>query len=596
MPHHSPADPQLPRPTAPTQLRWSLRACALLLTLAGSWQAGQAAETKLTAQRLFDPLHLVDVQIELSDEDWDTLRTQTRSFAEALTKDMPTSPFTYMKGHVTIDGVRIENVGIRKKGFLGSLSESRPSLKIKFAEYVDQKPTQGLDRLTLNNNNQDPSRLSQYMTYKLFNESGTVAPRCNFAKVTVNGKYLGIYSNVESVKPAFLQHGFGDASGALFEGTITDFFAGFAEKFEKKNKRAKFEQIRKVVAVLEQEEIDLAALDQLVDIKAFVKFWATESLVGFWDGYTQNQNNFFIYQNPADSKFYFIPWGTDSAFTSSMPLPPFRIRPRAVHSQSVLANRLYRIPQTQQLYHETIAELMDKYWNEEQLVGELDRVEAFLKPHVSPRNRGFSRGVGKMRTFIKTRADILKEELADGPITLRSREKMPIYFKEIGTAKAKFSTQWYAKTPSAPESQGEVEFEMQLDGKPVKFQQLGVIAEYGRSRRGGDRPPSIIFTGKKEPNGKKLTLSLGMKADQFHPTDGKTVDVGGMLVDGFVLFNLGRMKFAGGTASLEQAELKDGSPVKGEITVRIMQMTGGQPIKSRPTRQPKPGQTNPSSD
>ncbi|MEO1996263.1 MAG: CotH kinase family protein [Planctomycetaceae bacterium] len=561
---------------------------ALLIVTAGLSRSVSAAETALTARRLFDPLHLVDVQIELPADDWDTLRKQTRSFAEALKKETAKSPFTYQKGHVTIDGVRIENVGIRKKGFLGSLNEQRPSLKIKFSEYVDQQPTQGLDRLTLNNNNQDASRLSTYMTYKLFNESGTVAPRCNFAKVTVNGKYLGIYSNVESVKPPFLKHGFGDAAGALFEGTITDFFAEFAEKFEKKNKHAKFVQIRKVVEVLERDELDLAALDQLIDIKAFVKFWATESLVGFWDGYTQNQNNFFIYQNPADTKFYFIPWGTDSAFTSSMPLPPFRIRPRAVHSQSVLANRLYRHPQTQELYHETIAELMDKYWDEELLLAELDRVEKFLKPHVLKRNRGFSRGVDKMRTFVKTREDILKKELADGPITLRSREKIPIYFKEIGEAKATFTTQWYAKTPAAPEAQGEVEIELQLDGKPVAFQQMGVIAEYGRARGGGERPPTIIFTGKREPGGKKLTLSIGMTPDQFHPTAGETVAVGGMLVEGFFLFNLGNMKFAGGTASLENAAMEDGSPVKGKITVQILQMTGGKPVRPNPARQPKP--------
>jgi spore coat protein CotH len=560
----------------------------MLIVTAGLTRPVSAAETTLTARHLFDPLHLVDVQIELPADDWDTLRKQTRSFAEALKKETAKSPFTYQKGHVTIDGVRIENVGIRKKGFLGSLNEQRPSLKIKFSEYVDQQPTQGLDRLTLNNNNQDASRLSTYMTYKLFNESGTVAPRCNFAKVTVNGKYLGIYSNVESVKPPFLKHGFGDDAGALFEGTITDFFAEFAEKFEKKNKHAKFDQIRKVVEVLERDELDLAALDQVVDIKAFVKFWATESLVGFWDGYTQNQNNFFIYQNPADTKFYFIPWGTDSAFTSSMPLPPFRIRPRAVHSQSVLANRLYRHPQTQKLYHATIAELMDKYWDEELLLAELDRVEKFLEPHVLKRNRGFSRGVDKMRTFVKTREDILKKELADGPITLRSREKMPIYFKEIGEAKATFTTQWYAKTPAAPEAQGEVELEMKLDGKPVAFQQVGVIAEYGRARGGGERPPTIIFTGKREPSGKKLTLNISTTPDQFHPTAGETVAVGGMLVEGFFLFNLGNMKFAAGTASLENAAMEDGSPVKGKITVQILQMTGGKPIRSNRARQPKP--------
>ncbi len=41
------------------------------------------------------------------------------------------------------------------------------------------------------------------MAYKLFNDAGVQAPRCSFAKVTVNGEYLGLYSNVESIgKPS----------------------------------------------------------------------------------------------------------------------------------------------------------------------------------------------------------------------------------------------------------------------------------------------------------------------------------------------------------------------------------------------------------
>ena len=38
----------------------------------------------------------------------------------------------YVEGDVTIDGHKIEEVGNKKKGFLGSLNDERPSLKIKF--------------------------------------------------------------------------------------------------------------------------------------------------------------------------------------------------------------------------------------------------------------------------------------------------------------------------------------------------------------------------------------------------------------------------------------------------------------------------------
>ena len=53
------------------------------------------------------------------------------------------------------------------------------------------------------NNKQDPSIVSQFLTYRLFNQVGVQAPRVGFARVTVNGTYLGVYSNVESVEKPF---------------------------------------------------------------------------------------------------------------------------------------------------------------------------------------------------------------------------------------------------------------------------------------------------------------------------------------------------------------------------------------------------------
>ena len=146
---------------------------------------------------------------------------------------------TCTRADITIDGKVIPSVGIRTKGFIGSLNPERPSLKVKFDEYLDQSPIEGLDRLTLNNNVQDESLASQYLTYKLFNKVGVPAPRINHAKVTVNGEYLGIYAHVESVRGPFIKRNFGDYSGEFYEGTIADFYPQAVENIEAKNKHSK---------------------------------------------------------------------------------------------------------------------------------------------------------------------------------------------------------------------------------------------------------------------------------------------------------------------------------------------------------------------
>ena len=156
---------------------------------------------------------MLDIEIELAKADWDQVRRQTRTWSEALALEIPESPFTWVKADIAIDGKWIENVGIRKKGWLGSQDERRPSLKVSFSEYQDQQPFGEIRGLTLNNNKQDPAGVCQRLAYRLFRESGTVAPHCNLARVTVNGEYLGVYSNVESIKRPLLERGFGSGSG-----------------------------------------------------------------------------------------------------------------------------------------------------------------------------------------------------------------------------------------------------------------------------------------------------------------------------------------------------------------------------------------------
>ena len=187
---------------------------------------------------LFPTDRLLDIQISLANQDWDTIRFQQRNieteFQERRKFEPIDPPYTYVEGRITIDDVAFPQVGIRKKGFIGSQDSTRPSLKIKLNYVNTKQQIDGLTSLTFNNNKQDHSLMSQFMSYALFNAAGSPAPRCAYAKVTVNSRYLGVYCHVETVRRPFLKRKFGNDQGVLYEGTVVDFFPGWSGSFENK--------------------------------------------------------------------------------------------------------------------------------------------------------------------------------------------------------------------------------------------------------------------------------------------------------------------------------------------------------------------------
>jgi ankyrin repeat protein/spore coat protein CotH len=224
---------------------------------------GKTADSPtLTLDDLFPRDHVLDVQITVDPKDWDTIRFQSRNIMTALAPERQfgplEGPYSYVNAKVTIDGIEFPQVGIRKKGFIGSQSSIRPSLKIKLDHINKKANIGGLDNLTFNNNQQDISHMSQYMSYAFFNAAGSPASRCALAKITVNGENLGIYSHVESVRKQLFKREFGSDKGTLYEGTVVDFFPDWEGSFENKfgkDKKAR-KKIVQLIEALEGEEGD----------------------------------------------------------------------------------------------------------------------------------------------------------------------------------------------------------------------------------------------------------------------------------------------------------------------------------------------------
>ena len=98
-------------------------------------------------------MHCINITMDISD--FDQLRSESRvgpniydnngqvttaallEYVSQCDVPMP-SYYNWYTSNITIDVITLNNVGIRKKGFLGSLFSSAPSIKINTSKYTDQ--------------------------------------------------------------------------------------------------------------------------------------------------------------------------------------------------------------------------------------------------------------------------------------------------------------------------------------------------------------------------------------------------------------------------------------------------------------------------
>jgi len=524
---------------------------------------------------VFNPARILDVRIEVDPGDWDKIRMEGRTFedilggATCLGQPFP-SVFNYYRGTVTIDGETVGDVGVRKKGFLGSLSETKPSLKVKFHEYLPEQTWSGMKRLTLNNGRQDPSLIRQCLGYAVFGNAGIPAARCNYAVVTVNGQRLGVYTHVESMKKPFIRRHFDDDTGNFYEGTLSDFRPEWIHTFERKTNRADEDRsdLDGVMAAAEASDSTLLAeLDKVITLDPFMTFWAAETLIAHWDGYSGNTNNYYIYAEPQDGRFTFIPWGIDAVFgRAGDPNDP-----RNVQAQGVITRRLYDHPEGRQRYIESMRELLDGVWEERTLRDEAARMEALIMPEVDNAEQRTVRGaIAQVRDFIATRRGILERELTS-PMELRGPLRDPPCFIEAGTLDLEFSTTFGTHPAPNPFITGTSTLTLTDDNGGLPTQAFGASSGWGE---GDDAGQTVVLGIATVATGGFAVAYLVVNPALLQPG---TKPIDGVQVRG-VLMRIPRAGaqaqligwYAGGELELDEAAATPGAAIKGRYRVNLL--------------------------
>jgi CotH protein len=239
----------------------------------------------------------------------------------ASLKLLEQSPYEYAPGTLRYRDQTLHSIGVRLKGEASFRElDDKPAFRLKLDELVSGQRLFGLKRLTLNNDVQDPSSLSQSLAYRLFRAAGMPAPRCNHALLYVNGEYYGLYSNVETEDKTFLARWFSSNDGNLYEEGGSDLVPGSASAFELETNDAPSDRrdLEALIDALERATPDdfSETVGQELDLERYLTFAALEALAGGEDGYSYGlgaPNNFRLYRDPSTDRFVFLPWGLDRA-------------------------------------------------------------------------------------------------------------------------------------------------------------------------------------------------------------------------------------------------------------------------------------------
>ncbi len=320
----------------------------------------QPPATAVAADAFFDTSALHAIRLDLNAKDW--LALQESYLAN-----------TYYPADFRWGSEVVRNVGIRSRG-TSSRSGVKPGLRVDFDRYDSSQTFLGLRSIVLRNNLTDESNLHDRLGLLFFRRMGVPASREAQATLYVNGAYAGLYSTVESVDKLFLARSLGENEGHLykFDRNVSDppYYledrgpdaARYVphpfkpETHESDPQPGPIADLVGMVANLSDGTFR-AAVEEYIDLAAFVKHVAIESFIAETDGLVgdSGMNNFYLYRLNGQRLHVVIPWDKTEAMRNG-PTQPIThgIDDVSDDMRNRLMNRVWKYNDLRNLYLDTL--------------------------------------------------------------------------------------------------------------------------------------------------------------------------------------------------------------------------------------------------
>lgn len=355
-------------------------------------------------KKYFDRDKVMEINIEIDENELDDM------FKNAQSEE-------FKSANITINGDTYRSVAIRPKGnsslravastssadeesnteedISSKKGENRFSLKVNFDEYVSGQTMDGLTQLNLNNNYSDPSYMREFLAYSIFEDMGLKTPEMAYAKVSINGKYHGLYLAVESIQEPFLENNFESITGDLYKSTGAqggalkyngDDFKNYSSMVVKSDRKsADYSKFTDLLKALESGN----EIEKYLDVDSALKYIALNTALLNLDSYQGSfAHNYYLYEQ--NGKFTVVPWdlnmafggfsmgrgsGSDALISIDEPTTG-NIEDRPIVS-TLLANEEYKAK-----YHEYLNEIVEKYLDSDYLDNMTDKLYDLISEYV----------------------------------------------------------------------------------------------------------------------------------------------------------------------------------------------------------------------
>ncbi|MFY0686913.1 MAG: CotH kinase family protein [Cyclobacteriaceae bacterium] len=312
--------------------------------------------------------------------------------------EFPADVFISYENHIDT----LLHVGFRLRGNT-SRSAGKKSFKIAIDAFEDKRDYQGLEKINLNGEHNDPSIIRSKLGWELARQANALGSRANHVKLYINEEYRGLYINVEHIDEEYVELRFDNKNGNLYKclwpaslsylGDNPDLY-----KFENGDRRAYEEKrnedlddytdLAKLIAVLalsDEKEL-VPKLEAIFDTESYLRALAVEILAGHWDNYSINQNNYYLYHNEADDKLYYILYDLDNTFGIDwfgQDWAEFSLFQWFYSDQDrPLIKRMMEVPRYRIQLAQIVDELLKHYYSPETLFPKIDSLQEQIFPAV----------------------------------------------------------------------------------------------------------------------------------------------------------------------------------------------------------------------
>lgn len=378
------------------------------------------------------------------------LRSVNIQIAQDSIDELESHPYTNedVHGNFVVGSERFDAVEIHYRGayYLHTLIRdgSLRNWKIK-----TQKSQKLEDRREWNFNYENYIR--QNLAYHLFRDAGVSCVSSENVMLSVNGQEQGLYLKYEDPdNKDWLEDTFGDDEGDLYKAAYDmpdeekffadltylgandeDYFLHYRKQTNKKGENEfDYSSIREFTSLINHstdEEFE-ALIAQRFDVQGFIRYLVVANFMANWDSYPFRPKNFFLYNNPADQKWHFIPWDLDGTFQEVGGRNPIGTTGSVFHyfdgiddyksapTEPLERPLVWRIMSVERFRNHYIYEYQQAvatYLSEGSISAVIDSIEAGVNVSASRQDySAYADDVSSVRDFIAKRHPIVSDEIS----------------------------------------------------------------------------------------------------------------------------------------------------------------------------------------